>query len=293
MILFPNCKINLGLRITSKRTDGYHDIVTVMVPVGWCDVLELVPSESGKTTLSLSGNALCDCPMEKNLVVKALRATERAVGRELPTDIYLRKIVPDGAGLGGGSSDAAFTILGLNELYGLGLGREEMARIAGEIGSDCPFFIYNRPMLATGRGTDLEGVEICTDGIGGIVVAKGPTEAVSTREAYAGVTPRAMAPGEDLPGALLQDFSKWEGAVSNDFEASIFALRPNVKELKDRMLSLGASYVAMSGSGAAVFGLFRNADEAEQAANSLESQGFAVFYSSSTASGASPFGSVK
>ena len=201
--------------------------------------------------------------------------------------------MPDGAGLGGGSSDAAFTILGLNELYGLGLGLKEMARIAGEIGSDCPFFIYNRPMLATGRGTDLEGVEICTDGIGGIVVSKGATEAVSTREAYAGVTPRAMACDEDLPRALSHEFSEWTGVVCNDFETSIFALRPNVKELKDRMIALGATYAAMSGSGAAVFGLFRNAVEAKQAAETLEAQGFAVFYSSSTASGASPFGSVK
>ncbi len=293
MILFPNCKINLGLRITGKRSDGYHDIATVMVPVGWCDVLELVPSDSGRTTLTLSGNALTDCPMQKNLVVKALRATEKAVGRELHTDIYLRKIVPDGAGLGGGSSDAAFTVIGLNELYGLGMGCEEMARIAGEIGSDCPFFIYNRPMLATGRGTDLEPVDIRTEGIGGIVVAKGTGEAVSTREAYAGVTPRALAPGEDLQNALGQDFESWSARVSNDFETSIFALRPNVKALKERMLELGAGYAAMSGSGAAVFGLFRSADEAEQAAEVLKSQGFAVYYSSSTASGASPFGSVK
>lgn len=263
MLLFPNAKINLGLRITGKRPDGFHDIVTVMFPVDWCDILEIVPSHSGATTLTLSGNALSSpCPMEKNLVVKALRAVEKAVGRELPTEIYLRKIVPDGAGLGGGSADAAFMVRGLNELYSLGLELEKMAAIAAEVGSDCPFFIYNRPMLATGRGTDLQLVDINFGGSTGdefkLLIAKPVTAAVSTREAYAGVTPKPLAPGEDLAAALLAGPDNWTASgVRNDFEPSIFALRPEIEALKSRMISEGAVYAAMSGSGAAVFGLFR------------------------------------
>ncbi|MDE6276834.1 MAG: 4-(cytidine 5'-diphospho)-2-C-methyl-D-erythritol kinase [Muribaculaceae bacterium] len=269
MILFPNCKINIGLRILGKRADGYHDVLTAMIPVGWSDVLELVPAAGRQSSLTCTGHSLATCPPEKNLVMKALRAVENYTGRELPTDIYLRKIIPDGAGLGGGSADAAFTIRGLNELYGLQLDDESMASIASEIGSDCPFFLFNRPMLATGRGTELRNIDVCMDGIGAIVVAKGETEAVSTREAYAGVAPRPLTPEEDLCRILQENPAHWSGRIVNDFEPSIFALRPTVKELKAKMLEAGAVYASMSGSGAAVYGLFPTLQQAEQAAKTL------------------------
>ena len=267
MILFPNAKINLGLRNLRRRADGYHDLVTGMMPVDWCDILELVPARGAESTLTVSGNALADCPPEKNLVFKALRATERAVGHELPTDIYLRKIVPDGAGLGGGSSDAAFTLKGLNELHGLGLGEERMAELASEIGSDCPFFIYNRPMLAEGRGTELRPVDINLEGVRAILVAKPEAEAVSTREAYAGAHPREPEYGESIEAILSHRAAEWRGlGLRNDFEESVFPIRPAIKELKERMLDAGAVYAAMTGSGAAVTGLFPTLADARRAA---------------------------
>ena len=271
MIVFPNAKINIGLRILGKRPDGFHELATAMVPVAWCDVLELVPAASGRSSLTLSGNALADaCPPEKNLVMKALRAVEEAVGRELPTDIYLRKIIPDGAGLGGGSADAAFTVRALDELYGLALGQEQMAAIAASIGSDCPFFIYNRPMLVLGRGTDLSPVDICLDGVEAIVIAKPRTDAVSTREAYAGAAPAPLAPGEDLRLLLAEAPGRWaDCGVKNDFEHSIFPLRPAIAALKDRIKAAGAVYTAMSGSGAAVFGLFDCKKSAEALVKAL------------------------
>lgn len=270
MILFPNCKINLGLRILGKRPDGFHDIATAMFPVsGWSDVLELIPARGADSTLTVTGHALTDCPPEKNLVMKALRAVEAHIGRSLPTDIYLRKIVPDGAGLGGGSSDAAFTILGLNELYALGLSRETMASIASGIGSDCPFFIYNRPMLATGRGTELSPIEINLQGAGALLIAKPLTDAVSTREAYAGVRPEPLAEDEDLSEILLRRPSEWAPDLRNDFETSIFPLRPAIAAMKDAMAASGAIYTAMSGSGAAVFGLYPDLPTARHAQSTL------------------------
>ena len=151
MIAFPNAKINIGLFITARRPDGYHDIATVMMPADWCDILEIVPAKDDVTTLTVTGRSV-DCPPEKNLVMRAYRAMEERYNLP-PVDIFLRKIIPDGAGLGGGSADAAFTITTLDRLFGLGLSADVMAGIAATIGSDCPFFIYNRPMLATGTGT--------------------------------------------------------------------------------------------------------------------------------------------
>lgn len=273
MILFPNAKINLGLRILRRRPDGYHELVTAMIPIDWCDILEIVPSSCGQSSLSALGNALPDCPPEKNLVFKALRATETFVGRELPSEIYLYKNIPDGAGLGGGSSDAAFTIRGLNELYSLGLSDDDMAEIASGVGSDCPFFIYNRPMLATGTGTELRPCRVNLQRAAAILVAKGHTQAVSTREAYAGVTPRDIPrAAELLEDALLQRPDRWSqaGVVTNDFEQSIFRLRPGVEELKRRIENSGAIYTAMSGSGAAVFGLYATTEQAREAAELLK-----------------------
>ena len=256
MILFPNCKINLGLNIVEKRPDGYHNIETVMVPVPWCDILEIVPSADGVLKLFTSGNAV-DCPMEKNLVVKAYRAVAEQYDIP-PVHIYLHKIIPDGAGLGGGSSDAASMIMGLNRLFSLGMTDDRMAAIAGTIGADCPFFIYNRPMLATGIGTEFGDIDLALENLW-IVVVK-PDVSVPTKEAYAGVTPRL--PQHNLRESLSEPMANWSGKVKNDFEPGIFALHPVVGEIKQAMLDGGAIYSAMSGSGSAVFGLFNSEPEA-------------------------------
>lgn len=252
MILFPNAKINIGLYITSKRPDGYHNLETLFYPVGWSDVLEIVPAKGTETTLTVTGNPV-ECPPEKNLVIKAYRALNEAFPLP-PVDIYLHKIIPDGAGLGGGSADAAFTLKGLNELFGLELTDERLAEIAAGIGADCPFFIYNRPMLARGIGNEFSPCEVdLSDKT--IAIVK-PRESVSTREAYSGVVP--AAPEYDLHSALLENITVWKEKISNDFERSIFSAHPSIEAVKEKLYELGAEYASMSGSGAAVYGIFSN-----------------------------------
>lgn len=252
MVSFPNAKINLGLDIVRRRPDGYHDIVTVFYPVNWCDVLEIVPSSGDSDTLTVTGRG-CDCPPEKNLVMKAVRALRQQV--DFPAvDIYLRKIIPDGAGLGGGSADASFTLKSLNELFALGFGDEKLAEIAATIGADCPFFIYNRPMLATGTGTTLEPLEVDLSEYP-IAIVK-PQVHVSTADAYAEVTP--AAPMVPLTDNIAKPPADWGAAVKNDFEASVFKAYPEIEAVKQRLEGLGAVYASMSGSGASVFAIFDN-----------------------------------
>lgn len=251
MILFPNAKINLGLDILFKREDGYHEVVTAMIPVGWHDILEIVPAQGTETTLTTTGRPV-NCPVEKNLVMKAYRAMAEVV--ELPpVDIYLRKIIPDGAGLGGGSADAAFMLRGLNELFALGFTDERLAEIASTIGADCPFFIYNRPMLATGTGTDLSPVDINLEGLTAVIVK--PAEGVTTAMAYSRVTP--AIPAEALPETVCLPVNEWRGRLKNDFEPSVFPLLPQVASIKKHLDEMGALYSSMSGSGSAVYGLFK------------------------------------
>lgn len=266
MILFPNAKINLGLRILRRRPDNYHDLMTVMVPVAWSDILEIVPSSDGRTTLTVTGRAV-DCPPEKNLVMKAYRAVADEMGGLPPADIRLEKIIPDGAGLGGGSADAAFTIRGLNEVFNLGLDDGRMARIAALVGADCPFFIYNRPVFCTGTGTDIDSeVDIDLSGYY-TVIAKPRVASVSTAEAYAGVTPcgNAQSPAE----ILALDIAHWQGKLINDFEDSIFPRLPQVEAVKRTLLGCGALYASMTGSGAAVFGIFASDKMAHEALSKL------------------------
>ena len=272
MILFPNAKINIGLRVLRRRPDGYHDIESIMVPVGWCDVLEMIPAASGVPTFTLTGSDLGGCPPEKNLVLKALRALETHIGRELPPlDIYLHKNIPDGAGLGGGSSDASFALTGANEMFGLGLDKEELAAVAARVGADCPFFIYNRPMHVQGIGERLSPVGIpALEGLG-IAIVKPLAEAVSTAQAYGGVRPAELPDGVSLATAVTAPIEQWDAAVlTNDFEPSVFALRPQIERTLGAMRAAGALYAAMSGSGAAVFGLFADVKMAEAAAATFD-----------------------
>ncbi len=252
MITFPNAKINIGLYITSRRDDGYHEIVTAMIPTDWRDILEIVPAKGNGTTLTVTGRSV-DCPAEKNLVMRAYRAM--ASQYDLPdVDIYLHKIIPDGAGLGGGSADAAFTIRTLNEMFELGLSDDTMAEIASTIGSDCPFFIYNRPMLATGTGTTLAPIDFSKEGYRLVIVK--PREYVSTAEAYGSCMPK---PCETPLTEILAETPPEEWAknnVVNDFEATVFPLHPRIAEVKASLYRLGAAYASMSGSGASVFGIF-------------------------------------
>lgn len=266
MILFPNAKINLGLDIISKRPDGYHNISTVMIPIDWHDILEIVPAKGESTTLTCYGHAI-DCPPKKNLVMKAYNALANMTGGLPPADIYLEKIVPDGAGLGGGSADAAYTLIGLNEVFNLGLSKEQLAQTAALIGADCPFFIYSRPAYCYGTGTEMSfDVEPALTPYS-ILVAKPRVAGVSTAQAYAGVKPQQ--PTRDIRQIISLCPEKWQGLLKNDFEPSVFVQIPRSAELKKEMLEGGAIYASMSGSGSAVYGIFTNDKMAQTVAKRL------------------------
>ena len=251
MLLFPNCKINIGLRVVERRADGYHDIETWMVPVrGLCDIVEIVHAPGDGAEFVSSGLAV-DCPPEKNLCLRAYRALHERfpIGG---VRIHLHKIVPMGAGLGGGSADAAFVVKGLSELFGLNLSRKCMEELCAGIGSDTAFFVANRPALATGRGEILEPVDFSLRGKRLLIVK--PAESVSTAEAYAGIAPRRM--DRPLLECLNAPVDRWRETVRNDFEPVVFRAHPQLERLRNEMYRRGAVYASMTGSGAAVYGIF-------------------------------------
>lgn len=251
MITFPDCKINLGLHVLRRRADGFHDIETAMVPVpGLCDALEILRADAPGCTFTSSGRAI-DAPAEKNLCVRAyerMRARHGIGGVKM----HLHKHIPFGAGLGGGSADAAFALKMLDELFGLALPAEELKALAAELGSDTAFFIDNRPALAEGRGEVLSPLDLDLSGYTLYIVK--PPFGVSTAEAYAGVVPRE--PERPLTELLAGDIRTWKEALKNDFEPIVFRKHPAIAALKERLYDRGALYAAMSGSGSAVFGIF-------------------------------------
>lgn len=257
MILKANCKINLGLDILRRRDDGYHDLETVMYPVrGLYDEVEVTRRE-GSGAEFLSEGLVVDCPPQENICLKAFRLMHDRYGVD-GVRIRLVKRVPFGAGLGGGSADATMVLLALNELFALHLGEEELIARAAELGSDTAFFVRNTPQLCTGRGEVMTPFPVDLRGLTLVVVK--PDEGVSTREAYAGVHPHV--PAVPLAERLRRPVAEWQGVVTNDFEASVFAVHPAIRAVKERLLAAGALYASMSGSGSAVFGLFdRAADE--------------------------------
>ena len=250
MILFPNCKINLGLHIISKRADGYHNIETVFSPVPLKDCLEILPSDTfsfHSYGIHVPGNP------DENLCVKAFDLLNSDFGLP-PVQIHLLKNIPTGAGLGGGSSDAAFTLRALNEMFVLDLNNSQLTGYAARLGSDCPFFIGNVPCAATGRGEVIQNVDVDLSSYKLLLVK--PMQGVSTREAFAGSKPMD---GRPSPAEILQlPVNDWKKYLVNDFEASVFELVPEIRKIKDKMYASGAIYASMSGSGSAVFGLFRN-----------------------------------
>jgi len=250
LISFPNCKINVGLQVLRKRPDGYHDIETVLYPCSLCDMLEIIPSPDGKLSFTVSGTEGVPGG-EENLGMRAYRLLASA-HRLPPIHLHLHKRIPVGAGLGGGSSDAAFTLRMLNTLFRLGLPDERLMEYAGHLGSDCPFFICNKPCLATGRGEVFEAVHPDLRGMG-IVVVK-PFVSVSTAEAYCWVAPFHDRP--PLSGLIRRPVEEWKNCLVNDFEGPVYERYPEIQDIRERLYHLGAIYAALSGSGSAVFGLF-------------------------------------
>ncbi len=264
MITFPNAKINLGLNIVERRPDGYHNIETVFYPVPLTDVLEIVPAQDDKeTTLTCHGNQV-DCPPEKNLVMKAYRLLQERYS--LPAvEMHLYKHIPDGAGLGGGSSDAAHALIMLNQMFSLGLTDQELAAHAVTLGADCAFFIYNRPMLATGIGDVLSPVDVSLKGKTLLLVK--PPMGVDTRTAYSRVVPQQ--PTVPVTEVISRPVMSWDGLLVNDFEPSVFAALPQLWLIKARLLDAGAEYAAMSGSGSTIFGIFDSDKLAEATADTF------------------------
>jgi 4-diphosphocytidyl-2-C-methyl-D-erythritol kinase len=250
MILFPNAKINLGLQIVARRKDGYHELVSCLYPIGWQDVLEVVAGDR-KGKLTLSGLEIPGADKD-NLVLRAYELLRKDYDLP-PVTVQLHKIIPTGAGLGGGSADAAFMLKAVNEMFQLFLDDSILEDYAGRLGSDCPFFIQNKPMLARGRGEELEELSLDLSAYQ-LVVVKPPVH-VATAEAYAGVQPKA--PERELKTILQQPVEAWHGLLHNDFEDSIFPKYPQLAALKEALYDAGALYASMSGSGSAVYGIFR------------------------------------
>ncbi len=259
MILFPNAKINLGLNIVNRREDGYHNIETVFYPIKLEDSLEIVPAKMGEnTTLTCHGRTV-DCPMEKNLVTKAYRLLQKEFN--LPeVEMHLLKHIPDGAGLGGGSSDASSALIILNQLFDLGLSKQQLAERAATLGADCAFFIYNKPLMATGIGNIFSEVHVDLSGYYLFLVK--PSVSVPTAAAYSKVTPRPSQ--TPIPEILSTPVCQWKDVLKNDFEDSVFAQYPLLAEIKQQMYEMGASYASMSGSGSSMFGIFENANMADK-----------------------------
>ena len=249
MISFPNAKINLGLSITGKLHTGYHSIESGLYPIPWCDVLEFVPGK--KISFSSSGISILGDDKD-NLVSKAYKLFRKDFA--LPElNIHLHKIIPMGAGLGGGSADASFMLKMLSNEFQLFLDDSVLEEYAAELGSDCPFFIQNKPAIATGTGTDIATIDLDLTGLWLVLIK--PDIHISTQEAYANVSSKPSS--VDLKTLLEgKNFEAWRNELVNDFEASIFTNHPQLAEIKEEFYKSGAVYAAMSGSGSAMFGLF-------------------------------------
>lgn len=250
MICFPNAKLNLGLHIVSKRADGYHDIETIFYPIPIKDALEIVPAPSFE--FHQSGIPI-EAPTERNLVVKALRLLEEKYNIP-PLSIYLRKEIPFGAGLGGGSSDGAHLLKLVSSFCQFDLSDDDLETMATRLGADCPFFIRNIPVFASGIGNRFEAISISLKSYYLCLVC--PDIMVSTREAYAGVEP--SQPMVSLKETITRPIEEWREKMVNDFERTVFQSYPLLKEIKEQLYAWGALYAAMSGSGSSLFGIFEH-----------------------------------
>ncbi|HSI74899.1 MAG TPA: 4-(cytidine 5'-diphospho)-2-C-methyl-D-erythritol kinase [Lunatimonas sp.] len=248
MIHYPNAKINLGLYITSKRPDGYHQISSCLYPIPLCDALEIIPSK--KITFASTGIPIPG-KEEDNLILKAYKLLRKDFPDLPPISVHLHKVIPIGAGLGGGSADAGFSLTLMNRLFDLFLDDWLLEEYAAKLGSDCPFFVQNTPKLVSGRGEFMEDISV--DLTGKWIVIINPNIHISSQEAYAGVTPKP--PLHDLK-QVLSDRIRWKDELINDFEPSIFEKYPLLTQVKQSLYAKGAFYAAMSGSGSSLFGLF-------------------------------------
>ncbi|HEU4552978.1 MAG TPA: 4-(cytidine 5'-diphospho)-2-C-methyl-D-erythritol kinase [Chitinophaga sp.] len=249
MIVFPNCKINLGLHILRRRADGFHDLETVFYPVPVNDALEAL--SPGQLQFSSSGIAIPG-EVTDNLCLKAWHLLKRDFPELPAVNIHLHKHIPIGAGLGGGSADAAFMLQLLNDKFRLALSAEKLVYYAAQLGSDCAFFIRNRPCYATGRGEVLEPIAADLSGYSLLLVYPGIH--VNTGWAFRQITP--AVPARQLRESILQPVNEWKTLITNDFEAPVFRAHPVLGAIKEKLYEAGAVYATMSGSGSAMVGIF-------------------------------------
>lgn len=250
MIIFPNAKINIGLNVTSRRPDGYHNIETIFYPIGIKDALELVEADElsfNSTGLEIPGFA------NENLCLRAYDMLSKDYVLP-PVAIHLHKGIPIGAGLGGGSADAAFFICMMNEKFSLGLSKDDMENYARKLGADCAFFIRNIPVFAVGKGDEFEPVQL--DLADFFIVLVMPPVHVSTGEAYRGISP--AQPFKSLKELVKNPVSEWKGMIKNDFEEPVFKNHPSIRGIKSALYEAGAVYASMSGSGSSVYGIFES-----------------------------------
>jgi 4-diphosphocytidyl-2-C-methyl-D-erythritol kinase len=274
VVVFPNCKINLGLHVVRKREDGYHDLETIFYPLPWRDVLEVVKRETAnvkrqtenpdpsqqagkreeqfeRVAIHMSGLPVQGKP-EDNLCIKAYNLLKKDHPQLTDIDLYLHKVIPMGAGLGGGSADGAFTLLLLNEKFQLGVSREKLLDYSLQLGSDCPFFIINKPCFATGRGELLQSISLDLSAYSFLVVHPGVH--INTGWAFSQLTPAPSS--QSLQAIIQQPVSSWRNVLKNDFEAPVCKQHPELQAIKDKLYEAGALYASMTGSGSCFYGIF-------------------------------------
>ena len=274
MIVFSNAKINLGLYVTKKRTDGFHNIETLFYPVDWCDVLEINKSEDFRFE---SANIPIPGDIDSNLCVKAYDLLKKDFDLS-PVHIHLLKNIPIGAGLGGGSSNAAFTLTALNGLFELGLSNEVLENYAKQLGSDCAFFIENQPTLAYEKGDVFEKVDSSLPFIQNLkkhsIVLVYPAKHIGTAWAYGQLTPQK--PKSSIKDYLDKPLEKWRNAVNNDFEMGVYTTYPEIEAIKNRLYDVGAVFALLSGSGSTVYGIFEENFDLDEICKEFLEKGFVV-----------------
>lgn len=257
MIIFPNCKINLGLHVLRKRNDNYHELETVFYPLPFTDVLEVIQqnkkdSDPAEINLSLSGLEI-ETVNEKNLCFKAYYLLKKDFPALPSVQIHLHKVIPPGAGLAGGSADGTFTLKLLNQKFSLRLTTEKLIDYSLQLGSDCPFFIINKPCLATGRGEFLETISLDLSSYKFVLVYPGIH--MSTTHAFSLINPRM--PEKSINEIIKHPIESWKNDLKNDFEEPVFKVYPEIKGIKEKLYETGAVYASMTGSGSTIFGIYK------------------------------------
>ncbi|MBI2731210.1 MAG: 4-(cytidine 5'-diphospho)-2-C-methyl-D-erythritol kinase [Sphingobacteriales bacterium] len=256
MIVFPNCKINLGLNVIRKRDDGFHDLETVFYPLAIKDALEIIPQPDATTSTSFTKSGITiEGKAEDNLCLKAYHLLKKDFSHLPNIQLYLHKVIPMGAGLGGGSSDGAYTLKLINQKFQLGLSAEKLMDYAQQLGSDCPFFIINQPCFATGRGELLQKIDLDLSAYHFVIV--NPGIHVHTGWAFQQLSGRTQRPDSyKLSAIIQQSIETWKDELINDFEKPVVEKYPEIKTIKEKLYAAGALYASMSGSGSTVYGLF-------------------------------------